>query len=184
MLQDKNAVAVITGGNSGLGFHAATTLVKQNACVVIGCRSLEAGNAAKAEIMVLTGCAEGQVVVLPVPLDLSNFDSVRAFAGTLKDWLGERRVSTLMNNAGIAPSWLRRESAAGHELVFATNYLGEQHACPQLTRNSWPSLISSACFTHSCWRICSAPRLFPFDLLGPLISPGQATSSSLCSSSP
>ncbi|GAA1758154.1 oxidoreductase [Nostocoides vanveenii] len=101
---------VITGANSGIGLEAAKSLCAIGAHVVFACRNMAKADAARADI---AGSHEAR------QLDLSDLDSVRAFAADF----GDRKIDVLINNAGIMaiPKSL---SPQGHELQFATNVLG------------------------------------------------------------
>ncbi len=110
-------VAVVTGGNSGLGLETARQLARAGADVVIACRNPDKGAAASAEIKQGVPGARLQVAAL----DLASLDSVHAFA----EWLRTERdgLDLLINNAGVmAPP--RRETADGFELQLGTNHLG------------------------------------------------------------
>jgi NAD(P)-dependent dehydrogenase (short-subunit alcohol dehydrogenase family) len=58
---------------------------------------------------------------LVLPLDVSEMESVRKFGQLFCEQIG--KLDILVNNAGLMTSPLVRTSA-GHELLFATNYLG------------------------------------------------------------
>ena len=58
---------------------------------------------------------------LVIQLDLSDLESVRAFAAQFEAQVGE--LDLLVNNAGIVAMPLERNSR-GYEMQFATNYLG------------------------------------------------------------
>jgi NAD(P)-dependent dehydrogenase (short-subunit alcohol dehydrogenase family) len=105
---------VVTGANSGLGLATARELARAGARVVMACRNLEKGEAAKRDI---EAAVPGAALALE-QLDLSSLDSVRAFAGRL-----DESLDLLINNAGVmAPP--RGETADGFELQFGTNHLG------------------------------------------------------------
>lgn len=108
---------VITGANSGIGFQAALKLAGDGAKVVMACRNLEKGQAARRQILEHVPGAD----VLLLRLDVSSLDSVRAFGEQVSRQVG--RLDTLINNAGIAAIPLARNDA-GHEMQLATNYLG------------------------------------------------------------
>jgi NAD(P)-dependent dehydrogenase (short-subunit alcohol dehydrogenase family) len=113
----RGRVAVVTGGNSGLGLETARQLARAGADVVIACRSPDKGAAAVSDIKAGVPDARLQVAAL----DLASLDSVRAFA----EWLRTERdgLDLLVNNAGVmAPP--RRETADGFELQLGTNHLG------------------------------------------------------------
>ncbi len=76
------------------------------------------------------------------PLDLSDFESVTAFA----NWLvsATDRLDVLVNNAGIhldlRSKWRAPQLVEGHEVHWRTNYLGTAH----LTRLLRPLLLRTA----------------------------------------
>lgn len=109
-------VVVITGANSGLGLETTRVLSQVRATVVMGCRRVEAGNAAKSA---LESSSRGRLEVLP--LDLTAGHSIRRFAETVLDRFG--RVDVLINNAGVlGPP--RATTEDGLDLQWATNHLG------------------------------------------------------------
>ncbi len=116
---------VVTGANSGIGFHAARVLATRGARVVLAVRNPEKGEAAARRI-------PGETEVRP--LDLTDLDSVRAFA---EAWEGP--LDLLVNNAGIMAPPLER-TKAGFESQFGTNHLGHF----ALTGRLLPALLESA----------------------------------------
>jgi len=109
--------AVVTGANSGLGYHTALELARRGAHVVLACRDAGRGGDA---LRRLTTAAPGASVELAA-LDLADLASVRLFAGSFLD--GRDRLDLLVNNAGVMAVPLRR-TADGYESQFATNHLG------------------------------------------------------------
>ncbi len=105
-------VAVVTGGNSGLGLVTVRELARRGAHVVLACRSTEKGDAAARGF-------DGSANVEVRALDLSALDSVRSFAADL----GHDRVDLLVNNAGIMMT-PPEKTAEGFELQLGTNHLG------------------------------------------------------------
>lgn len=110
-------VAIVTGANSGLGYHTALELARKGARVVLACRSQERGDAALARIHLEVPDAEAEVRLL----DLSDLDSVRAFAEGAADLPG---IDVLVNNAGVMAIPERQETAQGFEMQLGTNHLG------------------------------------------------------------
>jgi NAD(P)-dependent dehydrogenase (short-subunit alcohol dehydrogenase family) len=107
--------ALVTGANSGIGHETARALASVGAAVVVAARHDRAGSDAAAQIAVSTGNPH----VWHIPLDLADLESVaRAAAG----WSGPLHI--LVNNAGIMAVPELTRTAQGHELQFATNYLG------------------------------------------------------------
>jgi NAD(P)-dependent dehydrogenase (short-subunit alcohol dehydrogenase family) len=87
---------IVTGANIGLGKAAAGHFVSLNADkVIIACRSVEKGEAARAEILKSSGRPESAIEVWP--LDLSKYDSIRGFA---KRVTGLKRLDIVVENAG------------------------------------------------------------------------------------
>jgi NAD(P)-dependent dehydrogenase (short-subunit alcohol dehydrogenase family) len=109
-------VALITGGNSGIGKHTAIGLLQQGYRVMITSRDPERGKAALAEIEQAGG---GSVECLP--LDLARFDSIRECAQQVL--ARHDRLDVLVNNAGLMLGD-RRQTAEGFEMTFGVNHLG------------------------------------------------------------
>jgi NAD(P)-dependent dehydrogenase (short-subunit alcohol dehydrogenase family) len=109
--------AVVTGANSGLGLVTARELARKGAAVVLACRNLEKGEAARKEV---EAHAPGAQLELQ-ELDLASLDSVREFAERFK--AGHEGLDLLINNAGVMAT-PRRSTADGFELQFGTNHLG------------------------------------------------------------
>ena len=93
---------IVTGANTGLGFEAAKQIVSLSARkVILACRSLERGEAAKRAIEESTKRTD---VVEVWELDLSSYGSVKAFAARAN---GLERLDVLLENAGIATQKFR-----------------------------------------------------------------------------
>jgi len=105
-------VAVVTGGNAGIGLEIARGLAKRGAEVVIAARTRATAEKAVKEIASETGAN-----VRDVALDLSDLASVNAAAEALP------KTDILVANAGIWPT-AYATSKQGHEIAFATNTLG------------------------------------------------------------
>lgn len=121
----------MTGANSGLGKVAATALAVAGAEVVMACRSVERGEAARAAVDDPGVRARLRVA----RLDLADLASVSAFAA------GERArggLDLLMNNAGLMLVPTRRPTTDGFELQMGVNHLGHF----ALTRELWPALVA------------------------------------------
>jgi len=86
---------IVTGANVGLGKEATRHFVRLNAAkVIIGCRSLEKGEAAKTEIEAST---KRNGVIEVWQLDLQDYDSVKAFAKRAESL---KRLDVVVENAG------------------------------------------------------------------------------------
>jgi NAD(P)-dependent dehydrogenase (short-subunit alcohol dehydrogenase family) len=109
---------IITGANSGIGYHAALKLARKGAHVVLACRNRQRGEEAVARLNADSPGANAELAIL----DLSSLPAVRTFA---EDELAQRRpLHLLINNAGVMAPPKRLQTAEGFELQFGTNVLG------------------------------------------------------------
>jgi NAD(P)-dependent dehydrogenase (short-subunit alcohol dehydrogenase family) len=107
--------ALVTGANAGIGYETARALAGAGAEVVVAARRDSAGSEAAAQIAASTGNPH----VWHVLLDLADLDSVARAASA---W--SRPLHILVCNAGIMAVPELTRTVRGHELQFATNYLG------------------------------------------------------------
>jgi NAD(P)-dependent dehydrogenase (short-subunit alcohol dehydrogenase family) len=113
----RGRIAIVTGANTGIGYHTAAVLAQHGAHVVLAVRNLEKGNAALARIV----AAYPKADVTLQELDLTSLDSVRSAADALRD--AYPRIDLLINNAGVM--WTPKQvTADGFEMQFGTNHLG------------------------------------------------------------
>ena len=112
----KGKIVIVTGANSGIGKATAAQLADMGATVILACRSKERGEAALNDLM----CFDGRCFAL-MPLDLADFESVRAFAAQFAAKYDH--LDALINNAGILGR-RRALTKQGFELSFGVNYLG------------------------------------------------------------
>ena len=109
---------IVTGANSGTGKEATARLAAAGATVTMAVRSLDKGEAARAEILTRAPGADLRLR----RIDLADLASVRAFAdGMLSD---AEPIDTLVNNAGVMIPPTRIETVDGYELQFQSNFLG------------------------------------------------------------
>src|ERR1700709_2642871 len=141
--------AVVTGANSGIGWHTALELARHGATVTMAVRTKKKGDEAAARI---SDAVPGAEVHVP-HLDLVSLESVESFADS---WQGP--LGLLVNNAGVMAPPRYRQSTDGYELQFATNHLG--HLAP--TGRLRPSLLE-------------APRARVVPASPPAHTPGKAT---------
>ncbi|GLP70158.1 oxidoreductase [Streptomyces sp. TUS-ST3] len=108
-------VAVVTGGNSGIGYVTARELARRGARVVLACRSEARGVQARDRLVGEVPGAQAEFA----RLDLGDLASVREFAATYP----YDRLDLLINNAGVM-ALPYGTTADGFETQFGTNHLG------------------------------------------------------------
>lgn len=112
-------VAMITGGNSGIGFATATKLARRGYHVILASRNQKTSAQAISRIRDNHPGASLE----SIPLDLSSFASVRQCAATFQE--KGYPLHVLINNAGgSVPGEQASFSPDGYELTLATNHLG------------------------------------------------------------
>ncbi|WP_260706667.1 oxidoreductase [Edaphobacter flagellatus] len=109
---------VITGANTGIGYHAALKLARREADLVLACRDPRKGEAALGRLMNEAPGANAELAIL----DLASLDSVRRFAA--EELAKQRPLHVLINNAGVMALPQRLETTDGFEMQFGTNVLG------------------------------------------------------------
>jgi NAD(P)-dependent dehydrogenase (short-subunit alcohol dehydrogenase family) len=122
--------ALVTGANSGIGWHTALELARHGAEVALAVRSAEKGEAAAARIREEVPAAQ----VYVEPLDLGSLSSVADLA---QRWNGP--LDLLVNNAGVMAPPRYQETGDGFELQFGTNHLGHF----ALTGRLLPALLAA-----------------------------------------
>ena len=118
-------VALITGGNSGIGWQTARVLAGHGARVVLAGRDPGKLAAAADAIRAEVPAAEVDTLVL----DLGDLGSIGAAAARVVDG---GRLDLLINNAGVMNIAERQTTADGFELTFGTNHLGHFALTAQL----------------------------------------------------
>lgn len=119
----KGKIAIVTGGNTGIGLETTITLAGAGATVIVPARDVE-----KAK-MNLQGIENVEIE----SMDIMNPASIELFAE--KFLTSNRPLHSLINNAGIM--WVPfRKDSRGIESQLATNYLGQFHLITKL----WPAL--------------------------------------------
>ncbi len=116
---NQQRVAMITGGNSGIGFATVKKLVNHGFHVIMASRNQQTTTQAIRRIQT----ANPQASVESIPLDLASFASIRQCAATFK--AKEYPLHVLINNAGGAiPGKQASFTADGFEMTLGVNHLG------------------------------------------------------------
>ncbi|RAL50002.1 hypothetical protein DM860_016778 [Cuscuta australis] len=111
-------IAVVTGGNRGIGFEIAHQLAMHGLTVVLTSRETAVGEEA---VKVLKG---GLNVVFH-QLDIIDHTSIQSFANWLKEEYGG--LDILINNAGVNFNFGKENSVENAEIVIKTNYYGTKN---------------------------------------------------------
>lgn len=91
-LQQASRFVVITGASTGIGAGCAIGCAQQGMTVFAGVRDLRAGEALQAK--------EGAII--PLQLDVTDDESIKRAADTVRQRVGGAGLAGLINNAGIA----------------------------------------------------------------------------------
>ena len=141
---DQKQIAVVTGGNKGLGFETCRQLMERGLYVVVTAREQ-----AKAKKAAETLDPSASSVTWAV-LDVTDAASIAAFAGQVKKNWG--RVDVLVNNAGIAIYGTLDEASA--RATVDTNFFGPLRVTdalvPSLHKGSRIVMVSSVMGQLSC----------------------------------
>ncbi|KAL7500556.1 hypothetical protein ACHAWT_008377 [Skeletonema menzelii] len=117
-------VHVITGASTGLGLESAKRLAAADATIVMTARTDAKGEKAKDQVLdYLKARSINNKEIYVLPLDLSDFASVKSFPERYEKILGSRKIDVLMNNAGAINKDLEL-SKDGIERTFQSNHLG------------------------------------------------------------
>ncbi|KAF7341062.1 Short-chain dehydrogenase/reductase family protein [Mycena sanguinolenta] len=125
-------IAIVTGGNTGIGYHTVEQLLLKNAKVYVAARSRERAEAA---IKALEKETKKKAIFLQI--DLSDLASVRKAAETFL--AQESKLDILINNGGVMISPTDQLTAQGHDQQFGTNCIGHFY----FTELLLPALIQS-----------------------------------------
>ena len=120
----EDRIAVVTGGNRGIGREVARQLARRGFSVILGSRDPVAGERAAADL------AGDGLAVRAHRLDVTDTGTVEALAWELADRYG--RLDVLVNNAAIHYDTWQRASTADLSIVaeaWDTNLMGPWRMC-------------------------------------------------------
>ena len=122
-------IAIVTGGNRGIGREIARQLMKNDVFVVVGCRT-----EAKCVRAVEGLRREAGANVAGYPLDVNDTHSVRSFVGDVARNHGTPGI--LVNNAGVYPETHEARvvdtSTSLWRETFETNLFGAVRMCREV----------------------------------------------------
>ncbi|GAA1341142.1 oxidoreductase [Arthrobacter roseus] len=133
---------IVTGANSGIGLQTSLALAGSGAVVTMACRNPDKAETALRMVQERTGNQTCNTVAL----DLSSLESIRNFAGRVK-----QPVDVLINNAGVMAPPLSR-THDGFEMQFGVNHLGHFALTgllmDQLRAGSVPRVVTLSSIAH------------------------------------
>jgi NAD(P)-dependent dehydrogenase (short-subunit alcohol dehydrogenase family) len=140
-------IVAITGANSGIGKAAAVRFAREGYSVVMACRSLEKGEAARQEIVYQAG--SNNVDLMKV--DMSSYHSIETFSSEFEQKYD--KLDILIHNAGYFRHGEKvyQSSSDNIELSFATNAFGPFYMTRLLEKmliKSEDARILNACTTN------------------------------------
>jgi NAD(P)-dependent dehydrogenase (short-subunit alcohol dehydrogenase family) len=165
---------LVTGATDGLGRAVATRLAAEGATVLVHGRDERRGRETLERIAAETGSERLRLYLA----DLASLAEARRLAEAVLEQ--EERLDVLVNNAGIGGTLPggareRRESADGHELRFAVNYLAPY----LLTHRLLPLLERSA--PARVVNVASAGQM-PIDFADVMLRDGYSGRRAYCQS--
>jgi len=110
--------ALVTGGNSGLGYQTVLQLARHGARVLLAARDHARGTAALERLGTEAPGSRAELA----QIDLADLASVERFAAGFL--AGGDGLDLLINNAGVMAIPRRETTAQGYERQFGTNHLG------------------------------------------------------------
>jgi len=135
------AVAVVTGGASGIGLAAATRFAQAGLKVCLA--DLGEDRLAKAAETIASAAPDGAASVMTLATDVGRLDQVRRLEAAVAERFGG--VDVLMNNAGIGPESSAFGPAENWERILAVNLWGVIHGTqvfgPAMIKRGRPGLI-------------------------------------------
>ena len=119
-MANEKRIALVTGGNKGIGLEISHNLASAGCAVLLGVRNVERGQQAIQQLR-----QAGLTDVHPIEIDVTRQDTITAAAQLIEKEYG--RLDILMNNAGVN---LRGDGLPGTadvaviERIFDTNSFG------------------------------------------------------------
>ena len=139
-MASQKTFVLVSGANQGIGLEIVKKLATENPGyhVLMGCRSLEKGQAAIASL-------PPSLSVEPIELDITNDSSVSKAVATVQEKYG--RLDVLINNAGIAQRALSQGLSLRQQYTQIIDTNAISAAClteafiPLLRKSSHPRII-------------------------------------------
>ena len=144
-------VALVTGGNRGIGFAISKQLALQGSSVIIGSRNISQGETAAksiAQSLDDTGDARVAPTVSSLALDVTNQDSVDKLTTTIQSKFG--RLDILVNNAAVlldgANNLPTKTDTRTLKATLETNLIGAWRLCqsfvPMMRKRKYGRIVN------------------------------------------
>jgi len=164
MLVNSQRVAMITGGNRGIGFVVAKKLARQGFRVILASRNQQSSVRAIAQIKV----DNPNAIVEAIPLDLASFASIHQCAAAFQ--AKGYPLHVLINNAGgVVYGKQASFTVDGFEMTLGTNHLGHflltNLLLDQLKRSAPARVITVSSELHNPAYSRSTPPDFDYENL-------------------
>ncbi len=117
--------ALVTGGNSGIGYEAARAFVFLGARVILACRSAARAEAAKQKLMEEFEHAHVEIALV----DLASCTSVDAFGAMMRS--RSEHIDICLHCAGVYYPRLSR-TEDGYPMTEGVNYIGTMRVAEQI----------------------------------------------------
>lgn len=138
-------VALVTGGNGGLGYETVKAIASRGAHCIIAARNIEKANQARSALLQLMPSASVEVM----ELDLASLASIADMASHFDS--KHQRLDLLVNNAGLM-AMPEGRTVDGFETQFGVNHLGHWavtgRLMPALKRAHQPRIVTVTSSAH------------------------------------
>jgi NAD(P)-dependent dehydrogenase (short-subunit alcohol dehydrogenase family) len=143
-------IAIVTGSNTGTGYHIAHGLASKGAQVIMACRSIKRAELAKLNI--ISELPDSKITT--EILDLADLASIYEFSKIIKGKY--KKIDILINNAGVmVPP--KSNTKDGFELQFGTNHIGHfvltGELLPLLEESGNARIITMSSIAHNSGKI-------------------------------
>lgn len=141
----KGKIAIVTGGNAGLGKEITNALTKLDIKVIMACRNVKKAEITKTEILKTIPSADIEIM----ELNLNSLASVRSFATAFCN--KHQQLHLLIENAGIMiPPFTKTKD--GFESQLGVNYLSHflltNLLMPTLNKTSGARIATTSSIAH------------------------------------
>lgn len=138
--------ALVTGANSGIGRITALELAKRGYHLIMVCRNRIKADEAKKVIVKESGNSNVDIIIC----DLGNMKQILEKTSEIRSQY--QHLDLLVNNAGMLPDGVRKETEEGIEVTFAVNHLSyfllTKELMPLLENRTGSRIINVASEAH------------------------------------